>query len=47
MDAKVAKDMIKVVRKERERRLARLPEDPDAADHVRLYTDEPFINDYA
>lgn len=45
MNTKVAKDTIAVIRKERRRRMSRLPDQPDAADYVWRYTDEPFVND--
>jgi hypothetical protein len=46
MNTSVAKDMIRVIRAERESRLARLPtEDPDFAYDEWLSTDEPFINE--
>jgi hypothetical protein len=46
MNTSVAKEMIRVIRAERESRLARLPtEDPDFAYDEWLSTDEPFIND--
>jgi hypothetical protein len=45
MDTKVAKDTIKVIRKERKRRLSRLPNHPDAAYDRWLFSDEPFVND--
>jgi hypothetical protein len=45
MDTKVAKDTIKVIRKEQKRRWSRLPDHQDAAYDQWLFIDEPFVND--
>jgi hypothetical protein len=45
MDIKIARDTLKVIRKERKRRLASLPDDPSIADHLWRSADEPFVND--
>jgi hypothetical protein len=45
LDTKIAKATIKVIRKERRRRIASLPDHPDAAYDQWLFFDEPFINE--
>jgi hypothetical protein len=45
MNTKAAKDTIEVIRKERQRRRAELPDPEDAAYDQWMFTDEPFIND--
>ncbi len=46
MDTRIARDIVEVIRAEREKRIDRLAdEDPDYAHDQWLFADEPFIND--